>query len=101
MNEATARVEKSKRMYEYGSCTLVITSYVYLEKALTRTVAMIISRLKAYGGRWKEWVRNTDFQKEARIVPMKHQNKRITQDPDGPYHIHDELLKAAKQMNLM
>ena len=73
-----------------------------LEKALARTIAMIISRLRAYGGRWHEWVRNTEFQTKPKIIGEKHQRKRlINQNPDGPYQIHEELTKAAKQLNLM
>jgi len=73
-----------------------------LEKALARTIAMTISRLRAYGGRWKEWVRNTDFQTQPKIIGEKHQRKGlINQSPDGPYQIHDALIDAAKQLDLM
>ena len=40
-----------------------------LEAALKRTVAMIIGRLKAYGGKWKRWIAKTRHQRKPGVRP--------------------------------
>ena len=67
------------------------------EKALTRAVAMIIGRLKAYGGFWREWVNKSHNQRRPKQIPPKHREKRLMrQEADGEYTIHAALLALAE-----
>ena len=72
-----------------------------LEKALKRVVAMTISRLRAYGARWNEWVTTSAYQSEPKTIGPKHQDKTvITQDPDGDYQIATPLWDLATKLKL-
>ena len=43
-----------------------------LSKALRRTFALIISRVKAYGEKWKLWYNKQRMQAHARIIDAKY-----------------------------
>ena len=62
---------------------------------------MNISRLKAYGARWEEWVRVSRYRKEPRVIPTKHRNKKmLRQRASGEYEIHAALWDAAAALGL-
>ena len=72
-----------------------------LESALKRAVAMIISRLRAYGYKWKQWIAKTKHQRDPGIIPRSKRNKRVmTQEKYGDYTIHPAILQAASDLNL-
>ena len=78
-----------------------------LEKALRRTVAIIIGRLRAYGKRWKRWVHTGRFRRnekgavEPRVIPQKHRDKKvIRQRADGEYEISGALWQLATDLGL-
>lgn len=63
---------------------------------------MIISRLRAYGGRWEEWVRTSIHQRKLNIIPRKHQDKKVlSQGPEGDYEIHPALIDEAHRLQLI
>ena len=71
------------------------------ERALKRTVAMLIGRLRAYGSRWQGWVADGSLQQQPRSIPRKHRNKKLlVQNQDGGYAIHPAILAMAQQLNL-
>ena len=66
-----------------------------LDKALKRAHAMLESRLKAHGERWKRWFMRTRHTAKASIVPPKQRDKKLIQiSPIAEYNIHDAVLKA-------
>jgi hypothetical protein len=72
-----------------------------LDKALKRTIAMLIGRLRAFGRKWKDWVHARMHHKQPHIIPMKHRNKKIlTQDEVGNYEIHDAIWDLASDLGL-
>ena len=72
-----------------------------LERALKRAVAMIIGRLRAYGGRWKEWVSVGEGQRAQRAIPRKHQDKQVLQqDGEGNYTIDDAIWALAQKLGM-
>jgi len=72
-----------------------------LEAALKRTVAMIIGRLKAYGGKWKRWIAKTRHQRKPGVIPRNKQNKKVmTQNAHGEYTIHRAILEKAEELGL-
>ena len=63
-----------------------------LQRALTRTIDMIKSRLTAYGEKWQHWVRVADFTTRTRAIPTKHCDKGMLQhEQSGEYYIAGEL----------
>ena len=72
-----------------------------LEAALKRALAITIGRLKAYGGKWGEWVRTARWRRQPNKIGEKHQDKRLMQqDEDGNYEIHPALLNEADRLQL-
>ena len=63
-----------------------------LEKALRRTVSMLVGRVKAYGEKWRRWhLRNRHTTKKS-VIPLRHRNyKMIEVEEDGTYHVHEGL----------
>ena len=73
-----------------------------LDKALQRATAMIISRLRAYGIQWKQWVGATRHTSKPGAIPRKHRNKKVlTQDKHGTYTIHPSIMAKARTLNLI
>ena len=71
------------------------------ERALKRTVSMLLSRLKAYGSKWSGWVTDGCFQSEKRVIPRKHRDKKLLiQNQDGDYVIHPAVQGMAQSLNL-
>ena len=71
---------------------------IKINQALRRTFAMLISRVKAYGEKWKLWYNKQRRQTNARIIDEKYrQLVLITQDEEGRYSIADELIKAYEE----
>ena len=56
-----------------------------LKRALKRTIAMSIARIKAYGERWHRWYRRICHTPKCKLVQTKHtkQYTRYTQDDPG------------------
>jgi len=74
---------------------------VDLERALKRTVSMLIGRLKAYGKKWRDWVRASRRRTNPNTIPRKHRNKKLLrQDADGEYEIHEAILQMATDLKL-
>ena len=59
---------------------------------------MIISRVKAYGEKWKLWYNKQRLQTHARIIAEKYrQLTLIDQDEEGRYTVADALIKAYEE----
>ena len=72
--------------------------YRPLNKALRRTFALLISRVKAYGEKWKLWYNKQRMQAHARIIAAKYrQLALIDQDEEGRYTVADALIKAYEE----
>ena len=73
-----------------------------LERALKRAVAMIIGRLRAYGGRWKEWVSVGEGQRV--LSAQSHANTEdkqvLQQDGEGNYTIDDAIWALAQKLGM-
>jgi hypothetical protein len=73
-----------------------------LEKAFKRLVAMIISRLRAYGYRWRTWVGSSWFRHQPNVIGRKNLDKKlISFTPDGEYTINEAILKIAKDLEIL
>ena len=71
---------------------------IKLNQALRRTFAIIISRVKAYGEKWKLWYNKQRLQTHARIIDVKYrQLTLIDQDEEGRYTVADALIKAYEE----
>ena len=71
---------------------------IKINQALRRTFAILISRVKPYGEKWKLWYNKQRRQTHARIIDEKYrQLVLITQDEEGRYSIADELIKAYEE----
>ena len=69
-----------------------------LNKALRRTFALLISRVKAYGEKWKLWYNKQRMQAHARIIAAKYrQLALIDQDEEGKYTVASALIKAYEE----
>ena len=69
-----------------------------LNKALRRTFALLISRVKAYGEKWKLWYNKQRMQAHARIIAAKYrQLALIDQDEEGKYTVANALIKAYEE----
>ena len=71
------------------------------QRALKRCVSMWIGRLYAYGLQWRNWVIAGRYQREDRIIPRKHRDKKLmTQEDDGSYWVHDAIYSLADDLQL-
>ena len=62
---------------------------------------MWIGRLYAYGLQWRNWVIAGRYQREDRIIPRKHRDKKLmTQEDDGTYWVHDAIYSLADELQL-
>ena len=70
-----------------------------LEKALKRTVSMMIGRVKAYGEKWRRWhLRNRNTTRNN-IIPLRHRNyKMIEVEQDGTYYVAEELTAFLEEL---
>ena len=70
-----------------------------LEKALKRTVSMMIGRVKAYGEKWRRWhLRNRNTTRNN-IIPLRHRNyKMIEVEQDGTYCVAEELTAFLEEL---
>ena len=67
-----------------------------LKKVYSRGLDMVITRLKAYGSKWRTWCHRNNHTPNKSVIPMRHQDKEIlTQQPTGEYSIHPELWAEA------
>ena len=74
---------------------------VNFESAHKRTIAMTISRLRAYGGRWRRWVAAGQGQYVTRGIAVKHQDKGLLfHTGDGEYTIHQALWDEAERLGI-
>lgn len=63
-----------------------------LTKTLGRFASMLLSRIEAYGLKWRNWSRKNTYSGKPHIVPLKHRNKvLIERGPDGEYTISSKL----------
>ena len=60
---------------------------------------MIISRVKAYGEKWKLWYNKQRLQTHTRIIDAKYRRQLtlIDQDEEGRYTVADALIKAYEE----
>ena len=62
---------------------------------------MLIGRLRAYGGKWKEWVETSRLRTRPNTISQRHRNKKvIRQEPNGEYSIHNAIWDEARQLGL-
>ena len=72
-----------------------------LESALKRMISMLVGRLKAYGKKWRDWVKASRWRAKPNQIPRKHRNKKLLrQDADGEYEIHDAIIQTARKLRL-
>ena len=71
---------------------------INLKRALKRTLAMTISRVKAYGEKWLKWFRRTCHSSRSKLIAEKHKNYKMIKVSDtAEYTIAQELLDAYRQ----
>ena len=71
-----------------------------LKGAYKRCIRMIISRLTAYGAKWKRWCKINAGTGKKKIIPERFQDRTILkQQKHGNYEIHQELIKEAKKVD--
>ena len=59
---------------------------------------MIVSRLRAYGVKWRTWARKNERTTRKSVIPEKHRDKEILEQTEvGDYKIHDELWAEAQR----
>jgi hypothetical protein len=70
--------------------------HLNLPRAYAKLVQLIVSRVKAYGAKWRRWYlgqRHWSATK-AKTIPKEHwEYKLITSDSEGIYKISETLLK--------
>ena len=73
------------------------------EAAFKRLIAMIHSRLRAYGVRWRRWVDTSIYQYDPNVIPKRHSDKMvIAQDQiTGTYTISHHLTQLALDLQLV
>ena len=72
-----------------------------LERALKRSVAMNISRLKAYGLKWILWINASRHRAKPNVIGRKNLDKRVIRhEPEGAYEIHDAFWDLAKKLKI-
>ena len=60
---------------------------------------MTVSRLRAYGEKWLDWVKRGARKRRKHVIPMKHCNKlMISCDPDGEYSLNEALMSAHRAL---
>ena len=67
-----------------------------LQKAYKRLVDMIISRLRAYGKKWRKWSERLQHQDPSKnnMIPRQYRKRGvIEQEPYGDYYIHNKLIE--------
>ena len=70
-------------------------SLLDLDKAYTRTISMIVGRVRAYGQKWKRWANKAKNREEG--IPQKHANKGLLEfEADGSHEIAPRLLEELK-----
>ena len=61
--------------------------------AYKRTLQMIISRLTAYGEKWKKWCTVNANTQKKKIIPLRFRDRvLLQQERTGKYTINDVLL---------
>ena len=66
-----------------------------LKKALSRTISMLVSRITAYGRKWKLWYMKTRNTSNAKLIARKHQNyKLIKISRTADYEVNSKLKDA-------
>ena len=64
-----------------------------LRGAYKRTLQMIISRLTAYGEKWKKWCTVNANTQKKKIIPLRYRDRvLLQQERTGKYTINDLLL---------
>ena len=63
-----------------------------LNEALTRFASMLISRIQAYGLKWRTWSNKNRNTGKLWVIPERHRDKvLVKQEFDGTYHISEKL----------
>ena len=66
-----------------------------LEAAYDRMVSMVVSRLKASGEKWLDWVRRGERKRKPHIIPQRHCDKCVMfHEPTGEYELHGAIVNA-------
>ena len=66
-------------------------------RAYRRAVIMLVSRLKAYGYKWKKWCIINAHTTKPNTIPLRHQDKEILEQlPTGDYYLHKKLWEEAR-----
>ena len=70
-----------------------------LKKAYKRCLQMIISRVTAYGEKWRKWCKLNRGTSKKSIIPLRCRNRKlIQQDMHGDYKINQELIDEYKSL---
>ena len=70
-----------------------------LEKALKRTVAMLIGRITAYGEKWRLWYLKQQHTTQSKKVPLQHRDfKLVTVDENAQYIINPALMQIHEDL---
>ena len=70
--------------------------HLNLPRAYAKLVQLIVSRVKAYGAKWRRWYLGQRHwsDKKAKTIPKEHwEYKLVTSDSEGVYKISETLLK--------
>ena len=85
------------RLYAEITRARVEDTALDLNKALRRTFALLISRVKAYGGKkWKLWYNKQRMQAHARIIDAKYRQLALIdqdEEQEGRYTVAKALIK--------
>ena len=69
------------------------------DKALLRTVSMLISRITAYGMKWKRWYIRIRHTTRAKLVPSKHRKYKLIQvNHTADYSINEQILTLHRRL---
>jgi hypothetical protein len=60
--------------------------------AYKNTIRMAYTRVKAYGDKWYRWYSKQRYRKDAKVIPLKHRDKKlVSSDRDATYVIRKAL----------
>ena len=70
-------------------------------KALSRTMSMIYSRLKAYTYKWTRWLHTGIYTRKVRVIPHRHRDKIVVAvGDDDSFVIHQAITSRLHNLGL-
>ena len=75
------------------------------ERAYTRLVRMIITRLRAHGRKWVRWINTGQYTQPQHVIPERHRQKHVIEvgGQDGAYPtytIDKVIMEEAERLQL-